>query len=72
MEPAGTEGSFGYSGRDSYTEVGGNGDIVANKTLPAGTCFHAPRGATIHLHTCANNFLDTPKTFHHAVRLLYW
>ena len=72
MEPTGETGYFGYCGRDYYSEVSGISDIMAYETFPAGTHVFVPRGATLHLHTYANNFLSTPQSFHHAVRLLYW
>ncbi|MBP8130337.1 MAG: hypothetical protein KA184_12230 [Candidatus Hydrogenedentes bacterium] len=72
MEPTGAQGYFGYCGRDYYTEVGGIGDVVQYEMLPGGTCFHVPKGGAIYLHCYANNFLDRPQMFHHAVRLLYW
>jgi hypothetical protein len=72
MEPTGTTGYFGYCGRDYYSEVGGINDVMTYEAFPAGTYFLVPKGATIYLHTYANNFLDKPQAFHHAVRLLYW
>jgi hypothetical protein len=72
MEPTGETGYFGYCGRDYYSEVSGISDIMAYETFPAGTHVFVPKGATLHLHTYANNFLTAPQAFHHAVRLLYW
>jgi hypothetical protein len=72
MEPTGTTGYFGYCGRDYYAEVGGIHDICAYESFPAGTHLFVPKGATLYLHTYANNFLDRPQAFHHAARLLYW
>lgn len=72
MEPTGTRGHFGYCGRDYYAEVGGIPDVCVYEPLPAGTAFVVPKGARLYMHTYANNFLDTPTAFHHAVRVLYW
>lgn len=72
MEPTGATGYFGYCGRDYYTEVSGINDVVMYEVLPATAHFLIPKGATLHLHTYAHNFLETPQAFHHAVRLLYW
>jgi hypothetical protein len=72
MEPTGATGYFGYCGRDYYSEVSGIADIASYEAFPAGTHVFVPAGATIYLHTYANNFLDRPQMFHHTVRLLYW
>lgn len=72
MEPTGATGYFGYCGRDYYAEVSGIDDVLMYEMLPGGTHVFVPAGATIYLHTYANNFLGTPQAFHHAVRLLYW
>jgi hypothetical protein len=71
MEPTGARGYFGYCGRDYYSEVAGIPDVCACQPLPAGTCIVVPKGATLHMHTCAHNSLDSPQAFHHAVRVLY-
>ncbi|MFW6164081.1 MAG: hypothetical protein ACODAJ_15040 [Planctomycetota bacterium] len=72
MEPTGARGYFGYCGRDYYAEVAGIPDVCVYQPLPAGTCIVVPQGATLHMHTYAHNFLDTPQAVHHAVRVLYW
>ena len=72
MEPTGATGYFGYCGRDYYAEVNGIDDVVLYEPFPAGTHVIVPQGATLYLHTYANNFLNVPQAFHHAVRLLYW
>jgi hypothetical protein len=72
MEPTGTAGYFGYCGRDYYSEVAGIDDVMSYEAFPAGTHILVPKGATIYLHTYANNFLSVPQAFHHAVRFLYW
>ena len=72
MEPTAAKGYFGYSGRDYYSEVSGIGDVTQYQMFPAGTYFLVPADAKLFMHCYANNFLDAPKMFHHAVRLLYW
>lgn len=72
MEPTGTQGYFGYCGRDYYSEASGIGDIELYEPFPSGTYFLVPKGAKLYLHTYANNFRESPQTFHHAVRLIYW
>jgi hypothetical protein len=73
MEPTGTQGYFGYCGRDYYTEVGGIGDVMQYEMLPAGTHILVRKGQRLYMHCYACNFgADQPKMFHHAVRLLYW
>jgi hypothetical protein len=72
MEPTAAKGYFGYCGRDYYCEVGGIGDVVQYEMLPAGTHFFVPAGKKLYMHTYANNFMESPKAFHHTVRLLYW
>jgi len=72
MEPTGTTGYFGYCGRDYYSEVSGIADIQLNEFFPAGTHFLVPAGQSLYMHCYANNFLDQPKMFHHAVRIIYW
>ena len=67
MEPTGTTGYFGYCGRDYYSEVGGITDFTTYEAFPSGTHILVPKGATLYLHTYANNFLDKPQAFHHAV-----
>jgi len=72
MEASGAMGYFGYCGRDYYTEVGGIDAVSEYEAFPGGTHVYVPAGATIFLHTYANNFREVPQAFHHAVRLLYW
>jgi hypothetical protein len=73
MEPTGTEGYFGYCGRDYYGAIGGIQDVMAYEMFPGGTHILVPRGETLHMHCYANNFTTEPTGyFHHAVRVLYW
>jgi hypothetical protein len=73
MEPTGTEGYFGYCGRDYYGEIGGIQDVMAYESLPGGTYLFVPRGETLYMHCYAHNFTTEPTGyFHHAVRVLYW
>jgi hypothetical protein len=73
MEPTGTQGYFGYCGRDYYSEVDGVDDIMAYESFPARTHVLVKRGETLYLHCYANNFSPQQTGyFHHMVRVLYW
>jgi hypothetical protein len=69
MEPNGTEGYFGYCGRDYYSECAGIQDVMAYQTFPAGTHVLIPSGETLYLHCYAA--LQGGQA-HHMVRILYW
>ncbi len=72
MEPTGTEGYFGYCGRDYYAEVGGIPDVNTYEAFPAGCHFLIERGEALFMHCYASNFKDKQIAFHHAVRILFW
>jgi len=72
MEPTGSEGYFGYCGRDYYSEVSGIPDVTVYESFPAGTHFLVPQGETLFMHMYAHNFQQQSSAFHHAVRVLYW
>jgi hypothetical protein len=72
MEPTGTEGYFGYCGRDYYTEVGGITDVNTYEAFPVGHHFLVGEGEKLYMHCYGSNFNERPVAFHHAVRVLFW
>ncbi len=72
MEPTGTEGYFGYCGRDYYTEVGGITDVNTYEAFPSGCHFLIDKDRRLYMHCYASNFTEKSVAFHHAVRIIFW
>jgi hypothetical protein len=72
MEPTGTEGYFGYCGRDYYSECTGVSDIMWQEQMPAGCHILVRKGETLYMHTYTGNGTGGPRMFHHLVRVYYW
>ena len=72
MEPTGTQGYFGYCGRDYYSECTGISDIMWQEQMPAGCHVFVPAGATLYMHTYTGNGSGRGLMFHHLARVYYW
>jgi hypothetical protein len=72
MEPTGTQGYFGYCGRDYYSECSGISDIMWQEQMPAGCHVFVPEGATLYMHTYTGNGSGRALAFHHLARVYYW
>jgi hypothetical protein len=72
MEPTGSEGYFGYCGRDYYSECTGISDVQFLEPFPAGTYILVKKGETLWMHTYTGNGTDRALAFHHCVRVYYW
>jgi hypothetical protein len=72
MEPTGTEGYFGYCGRDYYSECAGIQDIMWQESMPAGTYVLVQKGQTLYMHTYTGNGTGGERMYHHLVRVYYW
>jgi len=72
IEPTGTQGYFGYCGRDYYSECTGISDIMWQETMPAGCYVLGRAGETLYMHTYTGNGTDGPRMFHHLARVYYW
>jgi len=72
MEPTGTQGYFGYCGRDYYSECTGISDIMWQEQMPAGCHVLVPEGATLYMHTYTGNGSGRGLMFHHLARVYYW
>jgi hypothetical protein len=72
MEPTGTEGYFGYCGRDYYTECAGIQDVMWQEALPAGCHILVRKGETLYMHCYTGNGTGKPAMYHHLARVYYW
>lgn len=72
MEPTGTEGYFGYCGRDYYSECSGIGDIMWQEIMPAGCYVLVRAGERLYMHTYTGNGTGAPRMYHHLARIYYW
>jgi hypothetical protein len=72
MEPTGTQGYFGYCGRDYYSECAGIQDIMWQELMPADCHVFVPQGATLYMHTYTGNGTGQGRMFHHLARVYYW
>jgi len=72
MEPTGTEGYFGYCGRDYYSECTGITDVMWQEMLPAGCHVLIRKGETLYMHCYTGNGTGHPAMYHHLARVYYW